>query len=171
MNAQIYQPKLQAIVLWLIVGLTFAVNFITTARAHSLSTSYAEFQTANQPKLKLQLALQDLQLALNWSSQRDVTWSMLKKQFPQILTYLQQQLVLHNRQRQPLPCVWLSDLSQWSLTQIQQQYYLQLTLTSDCSEVGWLHYQLFMQLHEHKALVTTAQGESILEQATPWLAL
>lgn len=154
----------------LVAGVAIALT-LSTAQAHSLSTSYAQIQTAGQPEIQLQLALHDLQLALQWSTQRNLTWSMVKTQFPQILAHLQQQLVLHNDQRQPLACAWESDTSAWKLTQIQQQYYLQLPLKSDCPQASWLHYQLFMQLHEHKALISTPQGESILDDATPWLAL
>ncbi len=141
--------------------------------AHSLSTSYGQLEakTASGQVFQLQLALSDLQLVLGWSTQRDLTWSMVKNQRPQILAYLQQQLTLHDQQRQPLSCAWQSDETAWQLKQIQQQYYVQLSLQSHCPAAAWLEYRLFMQLHEHKALLQTPKGEQILAEATPWLAL
>jgi hypothetical protein len=161
----------------LTLALAATLVFSSTAHSHSLSTSYGELEPrkakTQMPSLifNLKLALSDLQLALGWSTQRDLTWTMVKKQQPQILAYLQQQLVLHDQQRQPLACSWQSDAAAWQLTKIQQQYYLQVQLSSHCPSANWLHYQLFMQLHEHKALVQTPQGERILAEATPWLAL
>jgi hypothetical protein len=96
---------------------------------------------------------------------------MVKNQYPHILAYLQQQLVLHDAKRQPLACGWQSEFAAWKLTQIQQQYYLQLPIYSNCPTASWLHYQLLMQLHEHKMLMQTPHGEQILAEANPWLAL
>lgn len=174
MNTDVQAAMPSTVTAWSLRSLSAGVAIaltLSTVQAHSLSTSYAKIPIQGQPTIQLQLALNDLQLALQWSTQRDLTWSMVKTQFPQILAHLQQQLVLHNDQRQPLACVWQSDTSAWKLAQIQQQYYLQLPLTSDCPKASWLHYQLFMQLHDHKALINTPLGESILDEATPWLAL
>lgn len=162
------QPRLIPI-LAVVLGLSNA------AQAHSLSTSYGQLETKtaqmNGPVLQLQLALSDLQLTLGWSTQRDLTWAMVKDQQPQILAYLQQQLVLHDSKRQSLACSWQSADTDWQLKQIQQQYYLQLSLQSHCPTAAWLHYRLFTQIHEHKALLQTPHGEQILAEATPWLAL
>jgi hypothetical protein len=162
------QSRLTA-VLAVVLGLS------TTAHAHSLSTSYGQLATKTAqttgPVLQLQVALSDLQLTLGWSTQRDLTWTMVKNQHPQILAYVQQQLVLHDSKHQPLACSWQSAEADWQLKQIQQQYYLQLSLKSDCPSAAWLHYRLFTQIHEHKALLQTPNGEQVLAEATPWLAL
>jgi len=161
--------------LWLICGRLLIRGLLISGlccmpvQSHSLSTSFGELQ--HGPKLILQLALSDLQLALNWPTQRDLTWSMVKSQHKQIQNYLQQHLLTHDASRQPLACVWQFDPSNWQLTRIQQQYYLQLTMQTDCADSQWLHYRLFTELHEHKALIQTSQGEQVLAEEHPWLAL
>lgn len=166
----LWGSKLQS--LWMAV---LVLSVSNAAQAHSLSTSYGQLKTKTAqmtgPVLQLQLALSDLQLTLGWSTQRDLTWTMVKNQQPQILAYLQQQLVLHDSKRQSLACSWQSVESDWQLKQIQQQYYLQLSLQSNCPSAAWLHYRLFTQIHEHKALLQTPNGEQVLAEATPWLAL
>jgi len=139
------------------------------AQAHSFSTSFGELQPG--PKLKLQLALSDLQFALNWPTQRDLTWAMVKSQHQEIHNYLQQNLLIHDASRQPLACDWQSEPIDWQLIRLQQQYYLQLTLQTECANSRWLNYQLFSQLHEHKALIQTSEGEEVLGGIDTWLAL
>ncbi len=154
---------------FLYCGFFFSSLCSMPTQSHSLSTGFGELQPGLS--LTLQLALSDLQLALQWPTHRDLTWSMVKSQHQPIQHYLQQRLLNYDAARQPLACVWQSDPTQWQLTLIQQQYYLQLNLKTDCQHSRWLHYQLFSELHEHKALIKTPQGEQVLSEANPWLAL
>lgn len=152
------------------VSVLFFILFSSLpVHSHSLSTSFAELKSG--PSLVLKVAILDLQLVLNWSTHRDLTWSSVKNQHQQIQNYLQQHLILHDKSRKPQTCVWSFDVNNWQLVTVDQQYYLQLGMKTECKDSHWLHYQLFTELHEHKALFQTSLGERIVSKDSPWLEI
>jgi hypothetical protein len=145
--------KLATMLLLLAASHVFALH----TQAHQFSTAYLDVSERDgQPLIVWQAALHDLAQAglLQGASGNAVSWQQVLNSESQLTAYLSARFLFT---ADAAPCT-LTPLhsANWSLQQLQGEFYLQLALAANCAtqQHRQLHYSaLFDTEHSHKALL------------------